>query len=140
MHYNLEMLEHNSKNLRKETNEEDPNSIVVEKCAKFCEKINDQIKLSNEQITTDEDSACPKEVEQETREEMIFRTMRYLLKERKETKVIFRFGFFLLRFFISQSIKFFLEFLYTFRRTYKLRKSRISRIEFSKKQISIKLF
>ena len=69
--------------------EDDSSSIVVEKCAKYCEKINEQIKAANAQITTDEDSACPKEVEQETREEMIYRTMRYLLKERKEIKVLF---------------------------------------------------
>lgn len=78
--------------VKNESKDDDSNTIVVEKCAKYCEKINEQIQLANSQITTDEDSACPKEVEQETREEMIYRTMRYLLKERKEIKVFRNFA------------------------------------------------
>ena len=48
----------------------------------YCEKINQYIESS------DEDSACPNDKENETKEEMIIKTLRSVIKEKKEMKVI----------------------------------------------------
>ena len=64
--------------------------LTLDKCSAYCEKINQYIESS------DEDSACPNDKENETKEEMIMKTLRNIIKEKKEMKVntaYFYFGF-----------------------------------------------
>jgi hypothetical protein len=60
---------------------EDTMKLTIEKCSAYCEKINQYIESS------DEDSACPNDKENETKEEMILKTLRNIIKEKKEMKV-----------------------------------------------------
>lgn len=63
--------------------------LLVDKCAIYCEKIN-QYSVD----TSDEDSACPNDQDyKETRDEMISRTLQNVLKEKKEFKVYLIFYF-----------------------------------------------
>ena len=61
---------------------EESMKLTLEKCSLYCEKINQYIESS------DEDSACPNDKENETKEEMIVKTLRNIIKEKKEMKVI----------------------------------------------------
>lgn len=63
---------------------EESMKLTLEKCSVYCEKINQYIESS------DEDSACPNDKENETKEEMIVKTLRNIIKEKKEMKVIYQ--------------------------------------------------
>lgn len=63
---------------------EESMKLTLEKCSVYCEKINQYIESS------DEDSACPNDKENETKDEMIVKTLRNIIKEKKEMKVIYQ--------------------------------------------------